>query len=88
MKLPFDKKLHIVFGFFIGMLFMLVSKDYGMNQNAYMAISSIAVAVFAIGKEVYDKLSGKGTFEKLDALYTMFAGWGGIIFYDFIKTII
>ena len=86
MKLPFDKKLHIVFGFFIGMLSMLVAKDYGMSQNAYMAIGAGATIFFGVGKEIRDKVTGKGTPERLDAFYTIFAGFAGILIYEFIKT--
>jgi len=87
MRLPFDKKLHVAFGFFIGMTTMLVLKDFGFTKNQYIGISVFVTFLIAVAKEIYDKATGKGTFEKADIFYTML-GCSAIIFYEFIKTII
>ena len=87
-NLPFDKKLHIAFGFLIGMIFMLVAKDYGASQNWYIGIGAGATAFFGIGKEVRDRITGKGTPERADMIYTVFAGWIGIFIYEIINIIL
>lgn len=88
MKLPFDKKLHLAFGALIGLCAMLIAKDFDLSKNAHMAVGAIATFVIAVGKEMYDKVSGKGTVEKADIFWTMFGGFSLIIAYQFIKTMI
>lgn len=65
MKLPMipqDKANHFIYGFVIFILSNLI-------LNAYFALA--IVFCFAAGKEVYDKVSGKGTPEILDFVATL-----------------
>ena len=67
--MPLDKKLHIIVGFVIGFLgaYFLRSAPFGFG-----------LAVLAgLGKEVYDKISGKGTPEAFDSLATVVGGFIG-----------
>ena len=61
MKVQEDKKKHFVAGFIIA---AVVSLFFGYIAGAAAAI------VAGIGKEVYDKVTGKGTPEVLDFLAT------------------
>jgi hypothetical protein len=87
-KLTFDKKLHLAFGAFIGLCTMLIAKDYGHSQNSYVGIGALSTVFVAIAKEVYDKATGKGTFEKLDIFWTIFGGFSLILIYEFIKDVL
>lgn len=64
--IAYDKKLHIIAGFVIGLLgaYCLGSALFGFGL----------ACLAGIAKEVYDKVSGRGTVEGLDALATMFGG--------------
>ena len=64
--MPKDKILHVIVGFVIGFLgaCCLGSALFGFGL----------ACVAGLSKEVYDKVSGKGTVEGLDALATMFGG--------------
>lgn len=63
--LQHDKLKHFFFGFFI---FLVISLLFGN----WVAIT--VVALVAIAKEVYDKVTGKGFVEWLDVLYTICPG--------------
>lgn len=63
--LPQDKANHAVYG---GVLTCLGAVLVGPVTGAALCL------LFAIGKEFYDRLSGKGTPELLDALYTVAGG--------------
>ena len=65
----YDKKLHIIVGFCIGLVgaYFLRSAPLGFGL-AWLA---------GIAKEVYDKVSGKGTPEGLDWLATCLGGMFG-----------
>ena len=64
--IAYDKKLHIIVGFFIGLIGAYCSGSalFGFGLSCLAGLS----------KEVYDKVSGKGTVEGIDALATMFGG--------------
>lgn len=64
-----DKKLHIIVGFFIGLIgaYCLGSALFGFGLSCVAGLS----------KEVYDKVSGKGTVEGLDWLATCLGGMFG-----------
>ena len=64
--MPKDKVLHVIVGFIIGFLgaYFFGSALFGFGLACLAGLS----------KEVYDKISGKGTVEGLDALATMFGG--------------
>jgi hypothetical protein len=68
--LPYDKALHILGGFIVfAALVHFIGADYALG------------AAFVIGvlKEFYDTLSGRGTFDTLDAVAT----WaGGVLGYS------
>lgn len=66
-----DKQLHAAAGFVIGFLFSLVSPLLGV----VMAI------IAGIGKEIYDKVSKKGTPEFLDFVFTVLGGLLGVLNY-------
>jgi len=61
-SIPKDKLLHSFYGSWIYILSTLV-----LPTTFALAL----VVVIAIGKEVYDKVSGKGTPELLDIVYTI-----------------
>ena len=68
---PYDKLKHFVF---IGMLpTMILTK-----LNIAWWITLIVVLGVAVGVEVYDKLSKKGTAEIMDIVYALI-GWGVVI---------
>lgn len=62
--IPADKANHACYG---GMLACLGS----MHS---IAVGAAVCALFAIGKEIYDRTSGKGTPDVLDAVATMLGG--------------
>ena len=62
-NIPNDKLKHYMVGSILGLSVILIS---------YYSI--LIVLAFAIGKEVYDKLSKKGTPEVADAVYTIVGG--------------
>ena len=63
--IAYDKKLHIIAGFIIGIVgAYLFGAPFGFGLACLAGLS----------KEVCDKVSGKGTVEGLDALATMFGG--------------
>ena len=60
-----DKKLHIYAGFLISII----------GACLWSALFGFGLACLAgLLKEIYDKVTGKGTVEGLDALATMFGG--------------
>ena len=67
--MPKDKILHVIVGFIIGFLgaYFLRSAPFGFG---------LAV-ITGVGKEVYDKISGKGTPEAFDSLATVVGGFIG-----------
>lgn len=87
MKLSFDKKLHLAFGACISLIGLLVMKDYGFSQNIAVATGAGLAFVAGVAKEIYDKVTGKGTYERADIFYTTY----GVLFmliYELIKTVI
>lgn len=87
MKLTFDKKLHLAFGTCISMIGLLIMKDFGFSQQVAILTGAVSTFIIGVGKEVYDKVSGKGTYERADIFYTTY----GVLFmliYEFIKTMI
>lgn len=66
MKLPLielDKANHFIYGNILALIFSL-----------FLSIEISLLAVFAVanGKEIYDKVSGKGTLDIMDVVWTMF----------------
>ena len=61
-QLPQDKANHLIYGLLI---FILVHFFFGVVAGL------LAGTVAAVAKEVYDKVSGKGNPELLDALATI-----------------
>lgn len=59
-----DKLMH----YFVGTLIVAVS--YPLVGLWAIVVTAVA----AVGKELYDKYSGKGTPELMDVVYTMFGG--------------
>lgn len=66
-----DKKLHLAAGFGIAFLLSFLSPLFGF----------IAAVTAGAGKEVYDKLSKKGTPELLDFVFTVLGGLIGLALY-------
>jgi len=64
MEIPKDKQLHFVAGIIIALITIPIPILY----------SFLIVCTAAIGKEVYDKVSGKGNCEILDAMATIVGG--------------
>lgn len=64
-----DKALHMLLGFAIVVIFFYL---FGF------LVAATACFVAAIGKEVYDKVSGKGTPDFLDIVATVVGGGVGI----------
>ena len=62
--IPYDKALHVVYGAALASVGALHSVEAG----------AILCAAFAVGKEVYDRVSGKGNAEFADALATVAGG--------------
>ena len=63
-KIPTDKQLHFFSGGFLAALLM----PFGFE------VAWLVVAAAGVGKEVYDKVSGKGTPEWKDAFATIVGG--------------
>ena len=87
MKLTFDKKLHLAFGACISLIGLLVMKDYNFSQEVAIATGAGLAFLFGVLKEIRDKVTGKGTYERADIFYTTY----GVLFmliYEFIKTVI
>ena len=85
MRIPFDKKLHALASVSIGLITLLIMKDYGFSQNLSVSTAAVAVVVTAAGKEAYDKFSGNGTPERADFTVSGFSGILSIIGYEVIK---
>ena len=62
--IPLDKQLHFYSGGFLAALLL----PFGFE------LALLGVAAAGIGKEVYDKASGKGTPELADAFATIVGG--------------
>lgn len=75
---PYDKLLH----FMLGTYTAIATKDLIALWQSLLIISMIAVGI-----EIYDKLSDKGTPELLDIVYTI-AGWGVTYLIMMIKSMI
>ena len=87
MKLEKDKVKHLAVGTFASLLGLLVMKDYGFSQQIAIATGAGLAFILGVAKEIRDKVSGKGTYERADIFYTTY----GVLFmliYEFIKTII
>lgn len=61
-----DKKYHIAAGFLIATLIFTLFNS--------LALAFAASLIIGIAKEIYDKISGKGTVEVLDTLATILGG--------------
>ena len=62
--IAYDKKLHLAAGAIIALATLWLNP-----------ITSMALVVLAgVGKEIYDKVSGKGTPEVMDAVATVIGG--------------
>lgn len=74
--IAYDKKLHIIVGFVIGLLgsYFLRSALFGFGLACLAGLL----------KEIYDKVSGKGTPEGLDWLATCLGGMFGAGIHYFI----
>lgn len=74
--IAYDKKLHIIAGFIIGLAgaYFFGSAPLGFGLSCLAGLS----------KEVYDKVSGKGTPEGLDWLATCLGGMFGAGIHYFI----
>ena len=70
-----DKVYHLMAGFLITVVTFIITQDITLAVGASV--------VGGIGKEIYDKKSGKGTVEALDAVATIFGGGlaCGVIYY-------
>jgi len=65
MTIPLDKKLHLGAGFIIALVTgIILTPLFGL----LLAVGT------GVGKEVYDRLSGKGTPEIMDIVYTVAGG--------------
>jgi len=63
--LPADKANHLAYGSAIACVVLVAHS---------VIAAAVAVAVFAIAKEVYDRVSKKGTPELMDAVATLAGG--------------
>jgi hypothetical protein len=67
--IPKDKQLHFIAGTLIG---AGVTEFCALNKIKHPALWGIGAGFLAgVGKEIYDKQSGKGTPEFADAVYTI-----------------
>ena len=66
---PYDKLLHFMFGTYMAILLSSIMAWW---------LIVITVLILAVGVEIYDKSSGKGTPEVLDIIYTL-AGSGCVL---------
>lgn len=75
--IPQDKSNHYVYGQGIFALSTVVSyyTPPGGDLKLSVVVGLVVAAIFAVGKEVRDKVTKKGTPEPLDVLWTM-AGAG------------
>ena len=66
-----DKFLHFVFGFLFGTATYVFSSNLG-GSGLIPTLSAIGAGVVTGGaKELYDKISGKGTVEFMDFVFTV-----------------
>lgn len=87
MKLEKDKVKHLFVGTCASLIGLLVMKDYNFSQEIAIATGAGLAFLIGLGKEIYDKVTGKGTYEKADIFYTTY----GVLFmliYEFIKTMV
>jgi hypothetical protein len=68
MKIPLDKAFHFLAGWAIAATFQSVP-----------LFAAALVAAAGIGKEIWDKRSGKGTPDPMDAIATLLGGVGGLV---------
>jgi hypothetical protein len=70
--LPQDKANHVVYGAVIALVATYVAVLFKAPCPALVGL--ISAAVFAVAKELHDRLSGTGTADQLDAEATYFGG--------------
>ena len=77
--IPKDKANHYIYGNLI-FLAVFVLSNFVVSASLAASLGLFAVAVAGIGKEIYDSISGTGTPEVMDAVYTIAGGLsGGVI---------
>lgn len=81
--IPFDKKEHFTAGVFLGIGGSFITND------AHPITNSIIVATAGgVGKELYDKVSGNGVYDRKDIYYTILGGVVSGVATHYIKNII
>lgn len=86
-KLPIDKKGHIIFGLIVNPIIILPCVVIGILLNLILIgilVGVLSCIVFHIGIEYWQKRTGKGKFERLDA----FAGYSSALYLGLLLTII
>jgi hypothetical protein len=68
MRIPLDKIFHFLAGWVIAATF-----------QSMPLIAAALVVTAAVGKEIWDKRSGKGTPDPMDAIATLMGGVGGLV---------
>jgi hypothetical protein len=66
--IPYDKALHVTYGAAIGLVGALAARFFHLPM---WAGALAAATLFAVAKEVRDRVSGKGTPDVLDAVATV-----------------
>ena len=66
--IPYDKALHVAYGALLALLGALAALVIG--QPLWLGALLLA-ALFAVGKEVYDRITRRGTPDALDAVATV-----------------
>lgn len=61
--IAYDKRMHLLGGALLG-----------LTSIVFPGLGIALAAVAGVGKEIYDKVSGKGTPEVADAVYTVAGG--------------
>ena len=74
--IPQDKANHYIYGNLI-FLVVFVLSSLVVSAGLAASLALFAVAVAGIGKEIYDSITGTGTPEVMDAVYTITGGLSG-----------
>ena len=88
MSLAFDKKLHLILGFFISLSTFLILEDYNLFDREANVFIGAGMGFFAgLVKEIRDKKS-YGKFDKMDLAYTIVGAFAAVIVYEAISQVI
>jgi hypothetical protein len=72
--IPHDKANHYVYGSIIASVTFAIAFNIISVIMLALVIAFVATTIVAVGKELYDKISGKGVPDFYDVVYTIAGG--------------